>query len=72
MTSVIASGVAVFMAANCIQLRESCIQFSGMNTDEMIRELYDRQQISDVMLRFGRGLDLHDWEIPPTAGGSAS
>jgi hypothetical protein len=32
-------------------------------TDEMIRELWDRQQISDVMLRFGRGLDLHDWDM---------
>ena len=31
--------------------------------DEMVRELWDRQQISDVMLRFGRGLDLHDWEL---------
>jgi len=29
----------------------------------MVRELWDRQQISDVMLRFGRGLDLHDWEL---------
>ena len=28
---------------------------------EMVRQLWDRQQISDVMLRFGRGLDLHDW-----------
>lgn len=29
----------------------------------MVRELWDRQQISDVMLRFGRGLDLHDWDM---------
>jgi hypothetical protein len=34
-----------------------------MNTDEILRELWDRQQISDVMLRFGRGLDLHDWDM---------
>jgi hypothetical protein len=32
-------------------------------TDDMVRELWDRQQISDVMLRFGRGLDLHDWDM---------
>jgi hypothetical protein len=32
-------------------------------TEEMLRELWDRQQISDVMLRFGRGLDLHDWDM---------
>ncbi len=32
-------------------------------TEEMVRELWDRQQITDVMLRFGRGLDLHDWEL---------
>lgn len=31
--------------------------------DTMIQELWDRQQISDVMLRFGRGLDLHDWDL---------
>ena len=34
-------------------------------TEDMVRELWDRQQISDVMLRFGRGLDLHDWELYP-------
>ena len=33
------------------------------SVDDMVRELWDRQQISDVMLRFGRGLDLHDWEL---------
>lgn len=32
-------------------------------TEEMVHELWDRQQISDVMLRFGRGLDLHDWDL---------
>ena len=32
-------------------------------TDEMVRELWDRQQIGDVMLRFGRGLDLLDWDM---------
>ena len=32
-------------------------------TEEMVRDLWDRQQISDVMLRFGRGLDLHDWDM---------
>ena len=31
--------------------------------EEMVRQLWDRQQISDVMLRFGRGLDLHDWDL---------
>ncbi|HVQ93818.1 MAG TPA: nuclear transport factor 2 family protein [Mycobacteriales bacterium] len=35
----------------------------ALSTDEMVRELYDRQQITDVMLRFGRGLDLHDWDM---------
>ena len=34
-----------------------------MTTEEMVRELWDRQQISDVMLRFGRGLDTHDWDM---------
>ena len=32
-------------------------------TDEIARELWERHQISDVMLRFGRGLDLHDWDM---------
>ena len=32
-------------------------------TEEMVAQLWDRQQISDVMLRFGRGLDLHDWDL---------
>ena len=31
--------------------------------EDMVRELWDRQQISDVMLRFGRGLDTRDWEL---------
>ena len=31
--------------------------------ETMIQELWDRQQISDVMLRFGRGLDVHDWDL---------
>lgn len=31
--------------------------------ETILRELWDRQQITDVMLRFGRGLDLHDWEL---------
>ena len=35
----------------------------SLSTDEIVRELWDRQQISDVMLRFGRGLDLHDWDM---------
>jgi hypothetical protein len=34
-----------------------------VSTEEMVRELWDRQQITDVMLRFGRGLDLHDWDM---------
>jgi len=33
------------------------------SAEDMVRELWDRQQISDVMLRFGRGLDLHDWDM---------
>jgi hypothetical protein len=37
-----------------------------MDTDQMVRELYDRQLITDVMLRFGRGLDLHDWDLYAT------
>ena len=32
------------------------------STEEIIGQLWDREQISDVMLRFGRSLDLHDWE----------
>ena len=31
--------------------------------ETMVRELWDRQQITDVMLRFGRGLDTHDWDL---------
>jgi hypothetical protein len=31
--------------------------------EEMVQELWDRQGITDVMLRFGRGLDLHDWDL---------
>ena len=31
--------------------------------ETMVRELWDRQQITDVMNRFGRGLDLHDWDL---------
>lgn len=31
--------------------------------DTLLNDLIDRQQISDVMLRFGRGLDLHDWDL---------
>ena len=34
-----------------------------MNTDEMIRELWDKQKITETMLDFGRGLDLHDWGL---------
>ncbi|MFT4229856.1 MAG: nuclear transport factor 2 family protein [Microbacterium sp.] len=33
------------------------------NRDRILAELRDRQLISDVMLRFGRGLDLHDWDM---------
>ena len=36
---------------------------ASLSTEEMVRELWDRQQITDVMLRFGRGLDLHDWDM---------
>jgi SnoaL-like domain len=32
-------------------------------TRRRIQLLWDRQEISDVMLRFGRGLDLHDWTL---------
>jgi hypothetical protein len=35
----------------------------NLSVAEMVRQLWDRQQISDVMLRFGRGLDLHDWDL---------
>ena len=31
--------------------------------EQMLRELWNRQLISDVMLRFGRALDLHDWAM---------
>jgi pimeloyl-ACP methyl ester carboxylesterase len=36
---------------------------ASLPVEDMVRELWDRQQITDVMLRFGRGLDLHDWEM---------
>ena len=29
----------------------------------MLRTLWDRQEIGGVMLRFGRALDLHDWDM---------
>jgi hypothetical protein len=29
----------------------------------IVSEMWDRAQISDVMHRFGRGLDLHDWDL---------
>lgn len=33
-------------------------------TDERIlHELWDRNEITNVMLRFGRGLDMHDWDM---------
>ena len=32
-------------------------------TAHRVQVLRDRQEISDVMLRFGRGLDLHDWDL---------
>lgn len=32
------------------------------SAEQVVQEMYDRQQVSDVMLRFGRALDLHDWE----------
>lgn len=32
-------------------------------TAHRVQVLWDRQEISDVMLRFGRGLDLHDWDL---------
>jgi hypothetical protein len=31
--------------------------------ETMVRELWDRQQISDTMNRFGRGLDTKDWDL---------
>lgn len=34
----------------------------ALSTDQMVKALYDRQGVTDVMLRFGRGLDLHDWD----------
>ena len=33
------------------------------NMHEALAELLDRQRISEVMLRFGRALDLHDWDM---------
>ncbi len=32
-------------------------------TAQRVQILWDRQEISDVMLRFGRALDLHDWDL---------
>jgi hypothetical protein len=42
------------------------VQTTGVtaeNRDQVLAELLDRQRISEVMLRFGRGLDLHDWDM---------
>lgn len=36
---------------------------SPPSVEDMVREMWDRQQISDVVLRFGRGLDAHDWDL---------
>jgi hypothetical protein len=32
-------------------------------TAQRVQILWDRQEISDVMPRFGRALDLHDWDL---------
>ena len=40
---------------------------ASVPVEAMVRELRDRQQISDVTLRFG--LDLHDWEMYAAAPG---
>jgi len=37
-------------------------QFDAL-TAQRVQIMWDRQEISDVMLRFGRGLDLHDWDL---------
>jgi hypothetical protein len=37
-------------------------QFDAL-TAQRVQVLWDRQEISDAMLRFGRGLDLHDWDL---------
>lgn len=36
---------------------------AGSSLAAAIQGLVDRQDITDVMLRFGRGLDLHDWDL---------
>lgn len=33
------------------------------NLRDAVAEILDRQRISEVMLRFGRALDLHDWDL---------
>jgi ketosteroid isomerase-like protein len=32
------------------------------STDDLVRELYDRAMISELLLRFARALDERDWE----------
>jgi hypothetical protein len=42
---------------------QDVVSVTDANRDAVLTELLDRQRISEVMLRFGRGLDLHDWEM---------
>lgn len=34
-----------------------------LTTEQMVQKLWDRQEVSTVMLRFGRGLDVQDWDM---------
>lgn len=42
---------------------QTITEVTQQNRDQVLTELLDRQRIGEVMLRFGRGLDLHDWDM---------
>jgi hypothetical protein len=42
---------------------QDVISVTAENRDAVLTELLDRQRINEVMLRFGRALDLHDWAM---------
>jgi hypothetical protein len=41
----------------------NAIEAATADAPAIAQELWDRQQITDVMVRFGQGLDLHDWAL---------
>ena len=38
----------------------------GKSLEQKVQILWDKQEIQETKLRFGRALDLHDWELYQT------